>query len=116
VTKYLNVLSHGIRPDIKKGINLIPDISKALSILSDKNKYPKINVNDMQAIAYLRKEALSFDDNCPTGFVLVCYKGQPLGFAKNIGHRANNLYPKEWKIKSTHIQTGNNQVIHIHQT
>jgi hypothetical protein len=22
---------------------------------------------------------------------------------KNIGNRANNLYPKEWRIKSTHI-------------
>jgi len=22
---------------------------------------------------------------------------------KNIGQRANNLYPKEWRIKSTHI-------------
>ena len=116
VAKYMNVLSHGILPDIKKGMDLIPDISKALSILPKKNKYPKINVNDMQAIAYLRKEALSFEDNYPTGFVLVCYKGQPLGFAKNIGHRANNLYPKEWKIRSTHIQTENNQVIHIHQT
>lgn len=115
VAKYLNVLSHGIRPDIKKGMDLIPDISKALSILPDKNKYPKVNVNDMQAIAYLRKEALSFDHNCPTGVVLVCYKDEPLGFAKNIGHRANNLYPKEWKVKSTHIQIENNQVIHTHQ-
>jgi hypothetical protein len=36
-----------------------------------------------------------------------------LGFAKNIGHRINNLYPKEWKIKSTHIQNINNKVINI---
>ena len=29
--------------------------------------------------------------------------GQPLGQVKNIGTRANNLYPKEWRIKSTHV-------------
>jgi len=27
----------------------------------------------------------------------------PLGTAKNLGTRANNLYPKEWRIKSTYI-------------
>ena len=28
--------------------------------------------------------------------------GHPLGQAKNIGTRANNLYPKEWRIRTTH--------------
>ena len=29
--------------------------------------------------------------------------GHPLGQMKNIGTRANNLYPKEWRIRTTHI-------------
>ena len=29
--------------------------------------------------------------------------GQTLGQVKNIGNRANNLYPKPWRIKTTHI-------------
>jgi hypothetical protein len=29
--------------------------------------------------------------------------GHILGPVKNIGNRANNLYPKEWRIKSTHV-------------
>ena len=29
--------------------------------------------------------------------------GMPLGQMKNIGSRANNLYPKPWRIKTTHI-------------
>jgi len=37
----------------------------------------------------------------PKGYVLVTYQGHPLGFVKNLGSRANNLYPKEWKIKIT---------------
>jgi hypothetical protein len=35
--------------------------------------------------------------------VLLTYQQEPIGFAKNIGNRANNLYPMEWRIKSTHI-------------
>ena len=35
--------------------------------------------------------------------VTVTYLGAPLGFVKNIGNRANNLYPREWRIKSTHL-------------
>ena len=26
-----------------------------------------------------------------------------IGFEKNIGNRANNLYPQEWRIKSSHV-------------
>jgi 16S rRNA C967 or C1407 C5-methylase (RsmB/RsmF family)/NOL1/NOP2/fmu family ribosome biogenesis protein len=110
--KYLKVLSHGICPDEQKGKERIPDISKALSLFSG-NNYFRINVDASQAITYLRREALMPVTGCPTGIVLICYKDFPLGFAKNIGHRINNLYPKEWKIKSTHIQNINNKVINI---
>ena len=56
-----------------------------------------------QAIAYLRTEAITLPAGTPTGYVLVTYKNHPLGFVKNIGNRANNLYPSEWKIKSTFV-------------
>ena len=56
-----------------------------------------------QAIAYLRHEALVLPEETPRGLVTVCFQGHPLGLVKNIGSRANNLYPKEWKIKTTHI-------------
>jgi len=32
------------------------------------------------------------------GINLVGFEGLPLGWVKRIGHRANNLYPKEWRI------------------
>ena len=64
-----------------------------------------------QAIAYLRKEAVALPDGTPRGHVVMRYNGVPLGFEKNIGNRANNLYPAEWKIKSTHTPEGNNEVI-----
>ena len=56
-----------------------------------------------QAMAYLRHEALVLPEDTPRGLVNVCFMGHPLGPVKNIGTRANNLYPKEWKIKTTHI-------------
>ena len=58
-----------------------------------------------QAVAYLRGEAIVLPPDTPRGMIVVSYQGHPLGLAKNIGNRANNLYPKEWRIKSTHIPT-----------
>ncbi len=56
-----------------------------------------------QAIAYLRGETLVLPPDTPKGIVTVTFEGFPLGPVKNIGSRANNLYPKEWRIKSTYI-------------
>ena len=55
------------------------------------------------ALRYLRGEALVLPPDTPRGIVTVTYKGFPLGPVKNIGNRANNLYPKPWRIKTTHL-------------
>jgi len=64
---------------------------------------PQVELSYQQAMAYLRHEALVLSEETPRGLVNVAFQGFPLGPAKNIGSRANNLYPKEWKIKTTHI-------------
>ena len=53
-----------------------------------------------QALSYLRREAIILDSSVPKGYVLVTYRHVPLGFVKNLGNRANNLYPQEWRIRS----------------
>ena len=58
-----------------------------------------------QAISYLRGEALTLTADTPRGIVEVTFNGFTLGLAKNIGSRANNLYPKPWRIKTTHMPT-----------
>ena len=63
----------------------------------------KIDLSYAQAMAYLRHEALVLPPDTPRGVVEVCFMGHPLGLVKNIGNRANNLYPKEWRIKTTHV-------------
>ena len=56
-----------------------------------------------QAITYLRKEAITLPVTAPRGYVLLTYRHIPLGFVKNIGNRANNLYPQEWRIRSGYL-------------
>ena len=63
----------------------------------------KVEVNYQQAMAYLRHEAITLGADVPRGMVGICFEGHLLGLAKNLGNRANNLYPKEWKIRTTYI-------------
>ena len=64
---------------------------------------PRVELTYQQAIAYLRHEALVLPPDTPRGLVEVCFMGHGLGMVKNLGTRANNLYPKEWRIKTTHV-------------
>ena len=65
-----------------------------------------------QAISYLRREALVLPPDTPRGIIDVSYRGHVLGQVKNIGSRANNLYPKEWRIKSTYVPAEPQEVLH----
>ena len=64
---------------------------------------PIVDLDYAQAIAYLRGEAITLPAETPRGIVNVSFMGHILGQVKNIGSRANNLYPKEWRIKTTHV-------------
>lgn len=101
--RMLRMLSDGIKPPTVKGKKVIPDISQALAINKAENSYPRIDVSYEEAIAYLRRESISLPSSVAKGIVTVCYEGFALGFAKNLGTRANNLYPQEWRIRSTHL-------------
>lgn len=65
--------------------------------------YPQIELNLIDARCYLRGETLSFSPDTPRGLIQVCYQSHPLGLMKNIGTRANNLYPKNLRIRTTYI-------------
>ena len=64
---------------------------------------PQSELSFQEALKYLRGEALVLSDDTPAGIVEVTFMGKVLGMVKNIGSRANNLYPKPWRIKTTHI-------------
>ena len=60
---------------------------------------PTVPLTRTQALQYLHREALILPPDTPKGIVIVTYRNLPLGYAKNIGSRANNLYPQEWRIR-----------------
>ena len=74
-----------------------------MSVCRNESAFPSVEVSYEQAITYLRKEAFALEADTPRGYVLIRYKGVPLGFVKNIGNRANNLYPQEWRIRSGYL-------------
>lgn len=96
----LRVVHAGIVLGEIKGKDLLPDSSLALSVSLNRNAVKSFDLDKKQAIDYLRREALTLPEDCPLGWVLMCYEGQPLGWMKNIGNRANNGYPNEWRIRS----------------
>ena len=98
------------------------DKNKFIKILDLGNLFPlstflfpqqTINLSYPEALKYLRGEALVLPSDTPRGIVTVGYKGFPLGPVKNIGNRANNLYPKPWRIKTTHLPTEEIKIINI---
>lgn len=103
IQQHLRVLLAGAEVGQQKGKDLIPQHTLALSSLLQPAAFPVSEVSYEQAIAYLRKESVVLTDGSPRGYVLLTYQGVPLGFVKNIGNRANNLYPQEWRIRSGYL-------------
>lgn len=100
----LKVISAGVKVGEVKGKDLLPDHALAMSVgLLRPEAFPTEDLSYEQAIAYLRKEAITLSAEAPRGFVLLTYRNVPLGFVKNIGNRANNLYPQEWRIRSGYL-------------
>ncbi len=86
----------------EKGVkDWVPSHQYAMSLAYERGTYPEYELTREEAIAYLRREALRID--APRGYVLVTYQSIPLGFVKSVGNRANNLYPQEWRIRTTYV-------------
>lgn len=98
----VNVIYAGVEIAAVKGRDIIPSQALALSSLLDAAKFPCAEVDYATAIQYLSRQSFALSD-APKGFVLLTYGGRPLGFVKNLGNRANNLYPAPWAIRSTHL-------------
>lgn len=98
----LKTVALGIGIGERKGKDFIPSHSLALSCEINREAFINHAVSYAQAVAYLRKEAITLND-APRGFILLTYCNEPIGFVKNIGNRANNLYPHEWRIRSGYL-------------
>ena len=97
------MLKAGVALGTVKGRDLVPDIELALYDNLDTSLFPVFEADHATALAYLRRDAIELPAEMPKGYVLVTHEGHALGFVKNIGNRSNNLYPQEWRIKSSKI-------------
>ncbi|MGL5272543.1 MAG: methyltransferase RsmF C-terminal domain-like protein [Phocaeicola sp.] len=100
---HLKVIHAGITLGELKGRDYVPHHALAMSLVLNKDTFTTVEVSYTQAIAYLRTESLVLDGEVALGFVLLTYKNIPLGFVKQVGNRANNLYPNEWRIRSSYL-------------
>lgn len=102
LSEVLDIVYAGVVVGTVKGRTLVPSQQLAMSAALRADAFPCYEVAYCDAVAYLRRESLVLPSGVPAGFVLLTYHGYPLGFVKNIGNRANNLYPQAWRILSTH--------------
>jgi 16S rRNA C967 or C1407 C5-methylase (RsmB/RsmF family)/NOL1/NOP2/fmu family ribosome biogenesis protein len=98
LTKILKCMHSGILLGEVKGSDFIPATCSALSKKLDRDTVGNTEVDYQTAISFLRKEAIQLPLTS-RGYILICYKGQALGWVKNVGNRCNNLYPQEWRIR-----------------
>ena len=102
LNKQLRPLSSGLQVATLKGREWTPSHVLALSPDFTHSAFITAGLNLEEAIRYLRRDTIQLPDGLATGYVLVTYKNIPLGWVKNIGRRSNNLYPQEYRIRSTY--------------
>lgn len=105
----LNVLHAGVELATVMGRKLVPHHALAMSLARAEDAFPTCEVDYPTALRYLRGESITID--APRGYVLIACDGAVLGFANNLGNRANNLYPKPLRILSTHTPDAHPTVI-----
>ncbi|MFM2224902.1 MAG: hypothetical protein RJA07_1104 [Bacteroidota bacterium] len=102
ISSQLNVIKSGICVGQLTHKDLIPDHELAMSnLLSD--AIQKVELNFEQAIQYLKKENLILnpsptEKDFKTGWTMMQYQHQNLGWAKVLPNRINNYYPMNGRI------------------
>ncbi len=102
----LRIVHAGVKMGEIKQDHFIPAHELAVSTIGNRSCFPRLDLSLEQSLSYLKREdfQLNFQDK---GWNLLTYRNHPLGWAKNIGNRFNNSYPKEWRIRmSTTEYTG----------
>ncbi|MDP3914860.1 MAG: rRNA methyltransferase [Bacteroidota bacterium] len=98
LSEQLRVISFGLPVAQFKKNDLLPEHTFALSVDRNHAIFETIELNLRDALLFQKKEEIRID-SMVKGWMLVQYQGVPLGFIKNLGNRANNYFPKEWRIR-----------------
>ena len=111
LSEQLYLIKTGITLAEMKGRDALPAHDLAMSTALRADAFARCELAYGEALRYLHREAITLPADTPRGFVLVTYRDMPLGFVKNLGNRANNLYPNEWRIRSGHLPEEESRVV-----
>ena len=92
-------ISTGFGIGEERGRSVAPQHALSMAKALNKKAFPNLELDVETALKYLRLEAIDAPTDLPLGILLLTYQGVAVGFAKNVGNRLNNLYPKEWRIR-----------------
>lgn len=106
LSKSLDILHAGIQVASVKGNQLNPHPALALALCLNRSAFPETDLSLGDALRYLQRENIHAGESA-LGWQLMTYRGMALGWAKNIGTRTNNYFPKERRIR---MQIGENPV------
>jgi len=98
IERSLRIVNPGIRICSVKKNGYIPSHDLAMSIGLKKDAFYSLNASYEDALRYLRKDPVKFD-NMQKGYFLIRYNEVNLGIYNNIGSRINNYYPVGWRIR-----------------
>ena len=98
LSEQLRIISFGLPVAQFKKNDLLPEHTFALSIDRNPVVFESVEVDLKTALLFQKKEEIRVSSTTK-GWLLVQFQGVPLGFVKNLGNRANNYFPKEWRIR-----------------
>lgn len=106
VSDIMLAISTALRP-LRIGVEVCEESRKGyapaatlpLSLAFNRKSLPTFTVDKETALKFLHGDALTSAD-MPNGWFVVEYNDLTLGLCKSVGARANNYYPKEWRIRS----------------
>ncbi len=100
LTSKLRLLRCGMPLCHIKGKDLLPAWELSFSSIFRYDSMPTLPTDHAAAMSYVHGDSIAnLPDGLEKGIILATYKDVPLGFAKNIGQRANNLYPEALRLR-----------------
>jgi len=100
LSEQLRVISFGTPVAQFKKNDILPEHTFALSVDRNPDIFESIELDLHDSLLFQKKDEIRIN-SATKGWLLVTYQGVPLGFVKNLGNRANNYFPKEWRIRMT---------------
>lgn len=101
----VHITSAGVPAAEIKGKDIAPDSRLTLSDIFNREAFQAVDLELEDTLRFLRRESFPIPEyadgrssNISRGYVVIQYKGYPLGIMKNLGNRANNLFPQAWRI------------------